>query len=110
MKTVILITDISLTFEKLESIIKQNFNCYRPMADRLTVESEKDHLFIDFDDDMRNDYDSSVMKDTNKHFYAVLYHSDKFVEKILSLLQNYPICVDDDHDTILPIKEFILSK
>lgn len=107
MKTIILITDISLTFDKLESILKNNFVCYRAIEDRLTVEEGSKHLFIDFDDEMQNDYVTPVFRGSNKHFYAVLYHSDELVRKVLMLLKEYPISIDDDNDTILPIKEFL---
>jgi hypothetical protein len=106
-KTLILITENSVTFEFLKNEIGKKFQCSKVLDNRLTVESESEHLFIDFDDNMRDDYDEPEIKNHDCHFFAVLYHSEDFVRKILAELLAYQIRVDDDNGIILSLTNFL---
>ena len=107
MKTVILITNKSDTFDFLKEIIGKAFQCSLVLDNRLTVENDEEHLFIDADDSMKNDYDEPEIKDSDCHFYSVLFNSDAFVKQVLNVFSEFQIRVDDDEGTILPIKTFL---
>ena len=107
MKTVILITDKSVTFENLKDTIGKNFQCSLVLNNRITVENESEHLFIDADDNMKEDYDEPDIKESDSHFYSVLYNSDEFAKQVLNKLVEFQILIDDDDGTILPIKSFL---
>ena len=107
MKTLILITEQSVTFDLLKEIFRKKFQCSQVLDNRLTIESASDHLFIDFDDNIKDDYDESEIKNSDSHFFAVLYNSEDFVRNVLKELSTYQILVDDDNDTIIPIKTFL---
>ena len=57
MKTYILITGKELSFEKIKNVIENSFFCSQVTPNRLTVEKGDEHIFIDYDDSMRNDYE-----------------------------------------------------
>ncbi len=107
MKTVILITDKSVTFDFLKEKIRKIFQCSLVLDNRLTVENEVEHLFIDADDCMKNDYDEPEIKNSDYHFYSVLFNSDAFVKQVLHEFVECKIRVDDDEGNILPIKTFL---
>ena len=106
-KTLILITENPVTFELLKDTIGKKFHCSEVLDNRLTIESASDHLFIDFDDNIKDDYDESEIKNSDSHFFAVLYNSEEFVRNVLKELSTYQIRVDDDDGTVLPIKSFL---
>lgn len=107
MESYILIAENSFSFENLKDLLEKKFTCYGVSNSRLTVESGNEHIFIDFDDDMREDYDDAIIKASNFHFFSVSYSSKKFAKSVISELKDFDIRVDDDNGTVLPIKNFV---
>ena len=109
MESYILIAEKTLSFEILKNLMQKQFTCYDVGNSRLTVERGDEHIFIDFDDDMREDYDDEKIRNSDSHFFAVSYSSKEFVKSVISELKEIPILVDNDDGTILPIKDFLSS-
>ena len=107
MKNLILITECNFTFVLLQDTLEKKFQCSLVLDNRLTVENAEEHLFIDFDDSMKDDYDEPEIKDSDCHFYSVLFNSDAFVKQVLNVFSEFQIRVDDDEGKILPIKTFL---
>ena len=107
MKTYILIANADLTFERLQRIFEQKFKCYVAVKDRLTIENSNDYAFIDFDDNMKNDYEEPRWNNHKGHFFALLYHSEEFAGLILSELKSFSVFVDNDEGSIIPIRKFL---
>ncbi|MBQ4496757.1 MAG: hypothetical protein II973_04545 [Spirochaetaceae bacterium] len=109
MESYILIAEKSFSFESLKDLLQKKFTCYEVSNSRLTVESGDEHIFIDFDDDMREDYDDEKIRASDFHFFSVSYSSRKFAKSVISEAKDFAIRVDDDNGTILPIKDFVLN-
>lgn len=107
MKTLILIADVSITFSIMQETLGKKFRCSIVMENRLAIENGSEHIFIDFDDDIKNDYEEASIRNSDFHFYSVLYHSEKFVKEILLCLKDFSFSVDDDEGKIIPIQDFI---
>ena len=80
------------------------------MQNRLLIKDNKNHAFLDYDDGMKNDYDEEEemdIRNSDCHFYSLLYHSEEFARSIIAQLSDLPIRVDNDEGTIVRIKAFL---
>ena len=110
MQNYILITENSVTYNNIVSRLYSSFECHQVMKDRLLIKDRNNHAFLDYDDDMRNDYEDENIRNSDCHFYGLIYHSQEFAKSILRQLADLPIRVDDDERTILEIKSFLGSE
>lgn len=107
MESYILIAEKSLSFRNLKEILLKKFICYEVSESRLTVENGKDHIFIDYDDNMKEDYENENIRNSDSHFFAISYTSKEFAKLIILELKEFSIQIDNDCGTILPIKLFL---
>ena len=110
MKNYILITDNSVSFDMILNKLSSKFECKKVMQDRLLIKDKKNHAFLDYDDDMKNDYDEEDeinIRNSDCHFYSLMYHSEEFARSIIAQLSDLPIRVDNDEETIVSIKSFL---
>lgn len=107
MESYILITEKSLSLEVIKNLFQKKITCYEVSESRITLEKGNEHIFIDFDDDMREDYDDGKIRDTDAHFFSISYSSKEFAKSVISELKNFSILVDDDNGTLLPINDFL---
>lgn len=107
MKNYILIAEKSVTFDVLKETFQKKFTCYEVLPNRLTIEKDDEHIFIDFDDEMKNNYEEQSIRNSDFHFYSVLYLSEGFTKEILSELKDENILVDDDNGNIVSIQDFL---
>ncbi len=106
MKTYILFADKALSFEKAKIMLQSSFTCNETLPNRLTIELLRDHLYIDFDNDIRADYEDEKIRNADYNFYAIVYHSEKLARAVIRELKNFIIYVDDDEGTIEEINKF----
>ena len=107
MQNYILMTENSVTYDNVLSRLSSSFECHQVMKDRLLIKGKNNHAFLDNDDDMKNDYEEDNIRNSDCHFYSLIYHSQEFAKAILKHLADLPICVDNDEGTIVGIKEFL---
>ncbi|OWR32303.1 hypothetical protein CDO73_01455 [Saccharibacillus sp. O23] len=80
---------------------------------RFVVDYGEEHVFYDFSESIINDYEFEELQKIpfrNPRFIMMIYKSKELMKKILSQ-DNFirDIYIDDDHGTILPIEEYILT-
>ena len=109
MESYILITEKSLSLEVIKNLFQKKITCYEVSESRITLEKGNEHIFIDFDDDMREDYDDGKIRDTDAHFFSISYSSKQLAKSVISELKNFSILVDDDNGTLLPINDFLVA-
>ncbi len=107
MRNYILITENSVTYDNILNRLSSSFECHQVMKDRLLIKDKNEHAFLDYDDDMRNDYEEENICNSDCHFYSLIYHSQEFAKSIIRQLADLPIRVDDDEGTIINIKAFL---
>lgn len=107
MQSFILIADNLLSFEKIEEILKEKFDCSKVSDNRLSIESESEHLFIDFDNSIKNDYEENELQNNNGNFYLVLFNSEDFFKSVLGELKQYNIVLDNDEGEIKSLSDYL---
>ena len=114
MQWIILIGDKNFDLNTIKKI-KHNgsINSYdvNGIPNRYCVDFGDNHIFYDFDNQIKTDYDVEELKKipyTNPNFIIMTYTSEECVRKILGQ-DSFPdtIYIDNDYGLILPIKEFI---
>ena len=77
---------------------------------RYTVEfSGGFYCFVDCDDDICHDYEKGEVpiEGTDVHFAVISFHYSQYAVKIISLFAKTETYIDDDHDHIYPVQEFL---
>lgn len=107
MQSYILIADNLLSFEKIEEILKEKFDCSKVSDNRLSIECKSEHLFIDFDNSIKNDYEENELQNNNGNFYLVLFNSEDFFKSVLGELKQYNIVLDNDEGEIKSLSDYL---
>lgn len=107
MQNFILISDNSLSFEKIEQILKEKFDCSKVSDNRLSVSNETEHLFIDFDNSIKEDYEENEFSNKNGNFYLVLFNSEDFFKSVIGELKQFEIVLDNDEGNISSLTDYL---
>ncbi|HQM02570.1 MAG TPA: hypothetical protein PLH98_18820 [Ruminococcus flavefaciens] len=110
MKWITLIGDATLTLNRIKDMKHTGaIRAYDVESDRYCVEYNNGHIFYDFDNDLSDWHDDLKNLPFKANCCIMMVYTNAQNVRTELLQPDFPqvIYVDNDHGTILPLKEYI---